>query len=66
MTTSAMGRMLAPVVGYVKRKTAVRQAEMWNGVLRHEAGDGEQPPFIVEVSERGPDGLWRLVWRPTS
>lgn len=63
VTTSAIGRMLAPVVGYVKRKSAVRQAEMWNDVLRRETVTGADPTVFVEVSERGPDGLWYLVWR---
>ncbi len=63
MTTSGIGRMLAPVVGYVKRKSAVRQAEMWNDVLRREAAAGADPTVVVEVSERGLDGLWYLVWR---
>lgn len=54
--------MLAPVVGYINRKTAVRQAQMWNRVLEHEAADGQQPVYFVEVSEPGGDGLWHLVW----
>jgi hypothetical protein len=61
ITPSAIGRMLAPVVGHVKRKSAVRQAEMWNDALEREAGDGK-PAYVVEVSERGADGLWHLVW----
>ena len=65
VTTSAIGRMLAPVVGHVKRKSAVRQARMWNDVLEREAKDG-QPPATVEVGERAADGLWYLVWRDTS
>lgn len=60
---SEYGRMLAPVVGHVRRKSAVRQAAMWNDVLRKEAVQAAEPAYVVEVSERGPDRLWRLVWR---
>jgi len=65
VTTSAIGRLLAPVVGHVKRKSAVRQAEMWNDVLKREASQGTESSYVVEVGDRGPDGLWRLVWRET-
>jgi hypothetical protein len=59
-----MGRLLAPVVGHLKRKTAVRQAQMWNDVLESaEVSSGEPSRYVVEVQKKEPDGLWYLVWR---
>lgn len=65
--SSAIGRLLAPVVGHVSRRTAVRQAEMWNDVLHREASEGHDSGLVVVV-HKDSDGLWRLRWqeRPPS
>ncbi len=59
----AAGRLLSPVVGYVKRKSAVRQAELWNQALHADQVQGREPAFVVRVSDRkDADGTWKLVW----
>ena len=61
---SEIGRMLAPVVGHVRKRSALRQAKQWNEVLRHDTPAGAQPAYVVEVVKSKADGFWRLEWRP--
>jgi len=64
ISTPSPGRLLAPGLGYVKRKSAEHQADMWNEALAQDAVLGPSSGFKVGVSERDVDGLWMLVWIP--
>lgn len=67
LSTPSAGRLLAPVVGYVKRKSAQRQADMWNEVLRADPLHGPDSGYVVRVNDqKDPDGTWKLVWQPVS
>lgn len=66
LSAPAVGRLLAPVVGYVKRRSAQQQADAWNALLDSDAVHGPDSAYTVEVSQkRDADGTWKLIWRPT-
>ena len=55
----------APVIGYVRRKSALRPAEMWNQALQGDPIPGPDSGYIVRVSDsKDADGTWKLVWCP--
>ena len=65
VNTPAAGRLLAPVIGYVTRRSARHQADMWNQVLEDDPTHGPDSGYVVRVSDsKDADGTWKLVWIP--
>jgi hypothetical protein len=64
ISTPSRGGLLAPGLGYVERRSAEHQADMWNEALAGDFVLGPSSGFTVGVGERDIDGLWMLVWIP--
>lgn len=58
-----LGAPIGPELGYKKRASSNRQAEMWNEILADDPVLGPSCGFIVGVSPiKDRDGYYELVW----